>query len=36
MSAPWMPPLPRAAIDEHNLQGGRLLYTIDQMSKEIT
>lgn len=26
-----LPPLPRAAVDEHNLQGGRLLYTRDQM-----
>lgn len=31
MTAPKLPPLPRAAIDEHNLQGGRLLYTADQM-----
>jgi hypothetical protein len=26
-----LPPLPAAAIDEHNLQGGRLLYTYAQM-----
>lgn len=26
-----VPSLPRAAVDEHNLQGGRLLYTADQM-----
>ena len=26
-----MPPLPPAAVDEHNLQGGRLLYTRQQM-----
>lgn len=26
-----LPPLPRAVVDEHNLQGGRLLYTATQM-----
>ena len=26
-----LPPLPLAAVDEHNLQGGRLLYTHQQM-----
>ena len=26
-----LPPLPPAAVDEHNLQGGRLLYTHQQM-----
>ena len=25
-----LPPLPPAAVDEHNLQGGRLLYTQNQ------
>ena len=33
MSADWMPPLPRAAIDEHNLQGGRVLDTAAQMRR---
>lgn len=26
-----LPPLPKAAVDEHNLQGGRLLYTLEQI-----
>lgn len=31
MNTTNLPPLPIAAVDEHNLQGGRLLYSRDQM-----
>lgn len=31
MNTDELPPLPIAAVDEHNLQGGRLLYSRDQM-----
>lgn len=31
-----LPPLPKATVDEHNLQGGRLLYTAAQMREYAT